>query len=219
MGKMAAQVNILSTGNSVLNQILYEMRDHEIQLDRMRFRTNLQRTGNILAYEISKELDYESREVTTPLGQLDMNLPAQQPVLVSILRAGVPLHDGFLQFFDRADNGFISAFRKHTEGNDFIIKVEYMAVPNLDGRDLILIDPMIATGQSIVLSYKSLMEAGTPKNVFIAGVVGSDEGIAYVQRHIPKARIYVAAVDKELTAKSYIVPGLGDAGDLAFGEK
>ena len=219
MGKMAAQVNILSTGNSVLNQILYEMRDHEIQLDRMRFRTNLQRTGNILAYEISKELAYESQEVTTPLGQLDMNLPAQQPVLVSILRAGVPLHDGFLQFFDRADNGFISAFRKHTEGNDFIIKVEYMAVPNLDGRDLILIDPMIATGQSIVLSYKSLMEAGTPKNVFIAGVVGSDEGIAYVQRHIPKARIFVAAVDKELTAKSYIVPGLGDAGDLAFGEK
>ena len=219
MGKMAAQVNILSTGNSVLNQILYEMRDHEIQLDRMRFRTNLQRTGNILAYEISKELAYESQEVTTPLGQLDMNLPAQQPVLVSILRAGVPLHDGFLQFFDRADNGFISAFRKHTEGNDFIIKVEYMAVPNLDGRDLILIDPMIATGQSIVLSYKSLLEAGTPKNVFIAGVVGSDEGIAYVQRHIPKARIYVAAVDKELTAKSYIVPGLGDAGDLAFGEK
>ncbi|MEM8888309.1 MAG: uracil phosphoribosyltransferase [Bacteroidota bacterium] len=111
---MAAQVNILSTGNSVLNQILYEMRDHEIQLDRMRFRTNLQRTGNILAYEISKELSYESQEVTTPLGQLDMNLPAQQPVLVSILRAGVPLHDGFLQFFDRADNGFISAFRKHT---------------------------------------------------------------------------------------------------------
>lgn len=219
MGKMAAQVNILSTGNSVLNQILFEMRDHEIQLDRMRFRTNLQRTGNILAYEISKELSYESQEVTTPLGQLDMNLPAQQPVLVSILRAGVPLHDGFLQFFDRADNGFISAFRKHTEGNDFIIKVEYMAVPNLDGRDLILIDPMIATGQSIVLSYKSLMEAGTPKNVFIAGVVGSDEGIAYVQRHIPKARIFVAAVDKELTAKSYIVPGLGDAGDLAFGEK
>ena len=219
MGKMAAQVNILSTGNSVLNQILFEMRDHEIQLDRMRFRTNLQRTGNILAYEISKELNYESQEVTTPLGQLDMNLPAQQPVLVSILRAGVPLHDGFLQFFDRADNGFISAFRKHTEGNDFIIKVEYMAVPKLDGRDLILIDPMIATGQSIVLSYKSLMEAGTPKNVFIAGVVGSDEGIAYVQRHIPKARIFVAAVDKELTAKSYIVPGLGDAGDLAFGEK
>ena len=219
MGKMAAQVNILSTGNSVLNQILFEMRDHEIQLDRMRFRTKLQRTGNILAYEISKELSYESQEVTTPLGQLDMNLPAQQPVLGSILRAGVPLHDGFLQFFDRADNGFISAFRKHTEGNDFIIKVEYMAVPNLDGRDLILIDPMIATGQSIVLSYKSLMEAGTPKNVFIAGVVGSDEGIAYVQRHIPKARIFVAAVDKELTAKSYIVPGLGDAGDLAFGEK
>ncbi|MDW3649781.1 MAG: uracil phosphoribosyltransferase [Bacteroidia bacterium] len=216
---MAAQVNILSTGNSVLNQILYEMRDHEIQLDRMRFRTNLQRTGSILAYEISKELSYESQEVTTPLGQLDMNLPSQQPVLVSILRAGVPLHDGFLKLFDRADNGFISAFRQHTAGNDFVVKVEYMAVPALDGRDLVLIDPMIATGQSIVLSYKSLLEAGTPERVFIAGVVGSEEGIAYVQRHIPKARIYIAAVDKELTAKSYIVPGLGDAGDLAFGEK
>ncbi|MEL6252419.1 MAG: uracil phosphoribosyltransferase [Bacteroidota bacterium] len=216
---MASQVNILNTANSVLNQILYEMRDHEIQLDRMRFRKNLERTGNILAYEISKELSYESHEVKTPLGQLDMNLPSQQPVLVSILRAGMPLHNGFLQFFDRADNGFISAFRKHTAGNDFIIKVEYMAVPPLEGRDLILIDPMIATGQSIVLSYKSLIEAGTPAQVIIAGVVGSDEGIAYVQRHIPKARIYIAAVDKELTAKSYIVPGLGDAGDLAFGEK
>lgn len=219
MGKMAAQVNILSEKDSLLNQIMFELRDKDIQLDRMRFRTNLERCGSILAYEISKKLTYTSQEVTTPLGQLDMNLPAQQPVLVSILRAGVPLHDGFLHFFDRADNGFISAFRQHTAGNDFVVKVEYMAVPSLEGRDLILIDPMIATGKSIVLSYKSLIEAGIPERVFIAGVVASEEGIAYVQRQIPKARIYVAAVDKELTAKSYIVPGLGDAGDLAFGEK
>ncbi|MEM6806847.1 MAG: uracil phosphoribosyltransferase [Bacteroidota bacterium] len=216
---MASQVTILNTEKSVLNQILYELRDREIQTDRMRFRKNLQRTGCLMAYEISKQLDYEEKEVTTPLGQLQMQLPVQSPVLVSILRAGLPLHEGFLDIFDKADNGFISAFRQHTAGNDFIVKVEYQAVPPLHSRDLILIDPMIATGQSIVLSYKSLMEAGTPGRIFIAGLVASDEGLAYVQRHIPKARIFVAAVDKELTAKAYIVPGLGDAGDLAFGEK
>lgn len=216
---MATQINIISKQSSVLNQIIYELRDKNIQLDRMRFRTNLQRCGNILAYEISKELSYEPQTVTTVLGQLEMDLLAQQPVLISILRAGLPLHEGFLHVFDRADNGFISAFRQHTAGSDFNVKVEYMAVPPLKGRELILVDPMIATGQSIVLSYKSLCEAGIPERVFIAGVVASEEGLAYVQRHIPKARIYVAAVDKELTAKAYIVPGLGDAGDLAFGEK
>jgi len=219
MGKMAAQINNISEQSSVLNQIIYELRDKDIQLDRMRFRMNLQRCGNILAYEISKELTYEPKEVTTVLGQLEMDLLTQEPVLVSILRAGLPMHEGFLQVFDKADNGFISAFRQHTAGKGFIVKVEYMALPPLEGRELILVDPMIATGQSIVQSYKSLCEAGIPERVFIAGVVASEEGLAYVQRHIPKARIYVAAVDKELTAKSYIVPGLGDAGDLAFGEK
>lgn len=216
---MAIPVNILTEQNSILNQMIYELRDHEIQADRLRFRTNLRRIGHILAYEISKELSYETKEVTTALGQLEMELPENHPVLASILRAGLPLHEGFLQVFDKSDNGFISAFRQHTHGNDFVVKVEYMAVPALEGKDLILIDPMIATGKSIVLSYQSLRESGLPGRIFIAGIVASEEGLAYVKRHIPKARIYVAAVDKELTAKSYIVPGLGDAGDLAFGEK
>lgn len=217
---MDSRVRIIGKHNSILKQILFELRDEQIQQDRQRFRINLERTAEILAYELSKELPYEKREVKTQLGKLDMNLPAEQPVLVSILRAGIPFHQGFLRMFDQADNGFISAYRHHTKGNEFIVKVEYMATPPIADRNVILIDPMIATGRSLVLSYQALVEEnGLPANIFVAGVVASDEGLEYVLRHIPHAKIYVAAVDLELTAKAYIVPGLGDAGDLAYGPK
>lgn len=216
---MDSRVTVVGGRRSVMNNILFELRDANKQQDRMRFRHNLQRVGELIAYEISKELDYESQTVTTPLGELEMDLMSAQPVLVSIMRAGVPFHDGFLRMFDQADNGFIAAYRHTTKGNEFIVKVEYTAVPELTGRDLILLDPMIATGKSLVLSYRELADQGRPNRVFIAGVVGSEEGVEYILRHIPQANIYLAGLDHELTAKSYIVPGLGDAGDLAFGPK
>ncbi|MEM8901270.1 MAG: uracil phosphoribosyltransferase [Bacteroidota bacterium] len=217
---MAENVNILGDHDSYLNQLLYELREEGIQKDRMRFRTNLESIGFLLGYEISKELGYATSKVTTPLGTLDMRLLSQQPVVLSILRAGLPMHNGFLQLFDQADNGFISAYRHHTSGNEFIVKIEYLAAPELEGRALILLDPMIATGKSMVLSYRAVIDQlGKPDHVFVAGVVASEEGLNYVKRNMPKAHIYVGAVDKELTAKAYIVPGLGDAGDLAFGPK
>lgn len=216
---MDSRVRIIGKHNSILSHILYELREEHIQQDRQRFRLNLEKTAEILAYELSKELAYESREVTTQLGNLEMQLPVEHPVLISILRAGLPFHQGFLRMFDQADNGFISAYRHHTHGNEFIVKIEYTGFPPVTGRDVILIDPMIATGKSIVLGYQALLEAGMPSNIFIAGVVASEVGLEYVMRHIPRVRVYVGAVDDELTAKSYIVPGLGDAGDLAFGPK
>ncbi len=217
---MDSRITVISQQNSYINHVLHEMRDKNIQRDRLRFRTNLCKMGEIVAYEMSKQLIYSPHEVTTPLGTLDINLLIDQPILVSILRAGVPFHEGLLRFFDRADNGFISAYRHHTEGNEFVVKIEYMAVPEITNRDLILVDPMIATGRSIVLSYEALVEsAGRPSQVFIAGVIASDEGLDYVLRKIPHAKIFVGTVDYELTAKAYIVPGLGDAGDLAFGPK
>ena len=186
----------------------------------MRFRKNLFRCSQIMAYEMSKHLAYDTKEVTTPLGSLDMNLLAEQPVLVSILRAGVPMHNGFLDFFDHADNGFISAYRKHSGGHKFVVKVEYLAMPPIEDRVLFLVDPMIASGRSIVLTHQAIVPAqGNPSKVFIAGLIGSEEGVEYVRRHLPDAHIFIGAIDNELTAKSYIVPGLGDAGDLAFGAK
>jgi uracil phosphoribosyltransferase len=195
------------------------MRSEVFQQDRMRFRLNLKRAGSILAYEISKDLDYSSSLVKTPLGELNMLTLKSNPIIISILRAGLPLHEGVLSVFDNSDNGFISAYRQHTREDEFIIKVEYLACPEIENKTIILCDPMIATGQSMVKSYKALLEKGTPNRVFIASVIASDEGIEYVERHMPEAVIYVGAVDMELTAKSYIVPGLGDAGDLAFGIK
>lgn len=216
---MDKRLTILNRQSSYLHHILHELRDAEIQQDRLRFRHNMERAGEIIAYELSKELTYEPQAVTTPLGSLDIPLLEEQPVLISILRAGLPFHQGFLRLFDRADNGFISAYRHHGKDNTFTIKVEYQAAPSLTRRTLILIDPMLATGRSLVKSYQALQDYGRPNQVFIAAVVGSEEGLSYVQRHIPEARIYLAALDGELTARSYIVPGLGDAGDLAFGEK
>lgn len=216
---MDKRITVVDQIPSYLNQIMYEMRDHEVQLDRMKFRRNLTRTGWLLAYEISKELDFEAKDVTTPLGELEMKLPEDSPVIVSILRAGLPFHQGFLDMFDQADNGFIGAYRHVTRGNEFEIRMEYQAMADITNRTVILVDPMIATGKSLVMSYRQLLERGRPEKVFIAGVVASDEGIQYVLRHIPGARIFVGSLDQELTAKSYIVPGLGDAGDLAFGPK
>ncbi|MCI4671213.1 MAG: uracil phosphoribosyltransferase [Bacteroidia bacterium] len=217
---MDSRIKNLGTQNSYLNNMMYELRDAEIQKDRMRFRRNLERVAEILAYELSKEFDFEKKMVTTPLGELEMSLVREQPVIVSILRAGLPMHQGMLNIFDKADNGFVAAYRHTTKGNEFIVKVEYAALPELEGRSLIITDPMIATGRSLVLSYKQIIaDYGEPENLFIAGLVASDEGLDYVQRNIPKAKIYVAAIDYELTAKAYIVPGLGDAGDLAFGPK
>lgn len=216
---MAHEIIHLNKQSSYVSHILYELRDKEIQQDRLRFRLNLEKLGQIMAYEISKGISYETQEIRTQLGAWTGNILKEQPVIVSILRAGLPLHNGVLQFFDRADNGFISAYRHHTKGNDFTIKLEYMAVPDLTDRNLLLIDPMIATGQSIVLCYKALLEMGKPKNLFIAAAIASEEGLEYVQRHLPDAHIIVADIDYELTARSYIVPGLGDAGDLSFGLK
>lgn len=199
---------------------MFELRSVEHQQDRMRFRKNIERCAQILGYEISKEFPYKSETVQTPLGELDMDIPESHPVVVSILRAGLPMHQGLLEYFDGADNGFISAYRHTTKGNEFIVKVEYLALPSLEGRILILTDPMIATGKSMVLSYKAMVpQYGTPDQVFVAGIIGSEEGVDYVRRNMPQARLFIGAVDGELTAKSYIVPGLGDAGDLAFGAK
>lgn len=216
---MEKVLNILCRGNSIFTQIMSELRDSDIQTDRMRFRFNLERAGELLAYEISRHLQYVNRTVTTPLGALEVPVLASQPVLVGILRAGLPLHEGFLRIFDHADNGFISAYRQHTNENEFVIKVEYMACPEIEDRTLILIDPMIATGKSLYLSYQSLLALGKPREVYVAGVIASEEGLQYLRLHMPGARFFIGDVDKELTAKSYIVPGLGDAGDLAYGGK
>jgi uracil phosphoribosyltransferase len=212
-------VKVIGDTNSIFNQFLLEMRSEVFQQDRMRFRLNLKRAGSILAYEISKDLEYSSSLVKTPLGELNMLTLKSNPIIISILRAGLPLHEGVLSVFDNSDNGFISAYRQHTREDEFIIKVEYLACPEIENKTIILCDPMIATGQSMVKSYKALLEKGTPNRVFIASVIANDEGLEYVERHMPEAVIYVGAVDMELTAKSYIVPGLGDAGDLAFGIK
>ena len=216
---MDSRITLISKDNSYLNHILHELRDKDLQQDRLRFRSNLEKVGEILAYEISKTLSYSPQEVATPLGNLSMNLLEEQPVVLSILRAGIPLHNGMLRIFDRADNGFISAFRHHTRGNEFIVKVEYLAMPDLTGRDVILVDPMIATGKSLGVTYTQILEFGRPASLTIGGVIASEEGLDYVLRNIPQAKVFVAAIDNELTAKGYIVPGLGDAGDLAFGPK
>lgn len=217
---MGKKITIVGGKDSIFNQFLYELRAAGVQDDRMRFRKNLFRCSQIMAYEISKTLQFKSQNVTTPLGELEMNLMDEQPVLISILRAGVPMHNGFLDFYDQADNGFVSAFRQKVKGNDFVIKVEYMALPSIEDRTVIIVDPMIASGRSIVLTHQAIIpSSGQPRKVIFAGLIASEEGLDYVQRHVPDVDIFVGAIDNELTAKSYIVPGLGDAGDLAYGSK
>lgn len=212
-------IHDFNQSNSIINQYVAELRNVEIQKDSMRFRRNLERVGEIMAYEISKELDYELFEVETPLGTASVDLPSERPVLGTIMRAGLPMHQGFLNIFDNAENAFVSAYRKHHKDGSFEINVEYVSCPNLDEKILIVADPMLATGASIVATLKHLEEFGKPKKIHIAVAIAATDGINYVRRMLPKAKIWAGAIDEELTAKSYIVPGLGDAGDLAFGKK
>lgn len=215
------KVNIISDQLSIFNQFVAELRDVNIQKDSMRFRRNLERMGEIMSYEISKTMDFVTKDTTTPLGIAQTSHIAQQPVIATILRAGLPMHLGVLNYFDAAENAFISAYRRHHKDNTFDIHVEYVSSPSLDGKTLILCDPMIATGSSIVLTYKALLAKGTPKHTHIISAISSKEGIDFVKANLPTKdyTIWCGAVDEELTAHSYIVPGLGDAGDLAFGTK
>ncbi len=215
------KVRILSEeNNSVFNQFLAEIRDHKIQKDRLRFRRNLERCGEIFAYEISKELTYAKTEVTTPLGVSEDMLIAEQPILITILRAGLPMHQGLLNTLDNAGNGYISAYRKHHKDGSFDIELEYLACPSIEGKTIILSDPMLATGSSMVLAYKALLEKGKPKHCHIVSLISSAEGMEFTKKNMPpNCTIWLGAVDQEMTAQSYIVPGLGDAGDLAYGPK
>lgn len=209
-----------SETNSIYNNFLAQLRDLKVQQDRMRFRRNLERLGEINAYELSKELEYKTEDIYSPLGVAPSSVMADQPVIATILRAGLPLHQGFLNYFDSADNCFISAYRKHTTDDEFDVEVEYMSSPSLEGRVVILTDPMLASGTSMVLAYKALLRKGKPKHVHVSAVIASHEGVEYVKRHLPdNVTLWLGAVDDEMTAQSYIVPGLGDAGDLAFGRK
>ncbi|MDX1911312.1 MAG: uracil phosphoribosyltransferase [Saprospiraceae bacterium] len=209
----------LAAKDSIANRFVAELRNTEMQQDRLRFRRNLERVGEVLAYEISQTLVYEPTEVETPLGIATIMLPPQKVVLATILRAGLPFHQGLLHYFDQADNAFISAYRKHHKDGSFDIQLDYVSAPDLDDCVLLLADPMLATGASVNLALKELERFGQPSAVHIATVIASTAGVEAVRRRWPKARIWAAAVDEELTAKSYIVPGLGDAGDLAYGEK
>ena len=213
-------LTILGNKNSLLNQFISELRDQQIQKDKMRFRRNMERIGEIFAYEISCKLKYTKKKITTPLGIASVPVLKEQPVVATILRAGLPLHTGILNYFDHADNAFVSAYRKHRKDGTFDIKMEYLSSPSINKRTLILCDPMLATGHSMVLTYKHLLERGKPSETHIVSVVASTQGLQYTRTHLPSnVHLWVGAVDDELTVQSYIVPGLGDAGDLSFGDK
>ena len=215
-------LHILNRQNTVLNKFIAQIRDKEVQKDSMRFRRNLERIGEITAYEISKTLGYAPRTVETPLGEAVVQTIDDRIVVATILRAGLPYHQGFLNYFDDAQNAFGSAYRKSTKDGKFTVKVEYISCGDLEGKTLLLVDPMLATGSSLVLAYQALCErGGVPAHTHVAAVIASEQGIDYVQRNMPKqtTTVWAAAVDEELTSRSYIVPGIGDAGDLAFGEK
>ena len=215
------QLHHLSENNSILNHFLAQIRNVDVQKDSMRFRRNIERIGEIMSYELSKNLEYNPVTITTPLGTKDTAEIANQLVLCSILRAGLPLHQGFLNYFDQAENGFISAYRTHaTAERDSEIFVEYQAIPAIDDKILVLVDPMLATGQSMVAVLKKLLEQGTPSEIHLAVVVSAPEGIEYLKQHIPEnCHLWIAAMDQGLDSKNYIVPGLGDAGDLCYGSK
>ena len=211
----------LGKQNSIFNHFIREIRDVNIQKDAMRFRRNIERIGEIFAYEISKKMTYENIDVTTPLGISSESLMIEKPVLATILRAGLPLHQGLLNYFDSSENCFISAFRKHKKGGDFEIKIEYMSSPGLEGKTVILCDPMLASGSSMVLAMEAILSKGKPKHIHVVVTIASSEGIQNFKENLPfrNCTLWLGAEDKEMTAQSYIVPGLGDAGDLAFGEK
>ncbi len=214
------KIHELQKNNSILNRYLAEIRDLGIQNDPLRFRKNMERISEILAYEISKSFDYAIEDVQTPLGIATIALPTDQLVVASILRAGLSMHNGFLNRFDRAENAFISAYREDTTDHSVKVKVEYKACPDLTGKTLILIDPMLATGLSMALVYQSLLANGTPKKIIIASTISTPQALYYLETVLPAtASIWTAAIDLELNDKSYIIPGLGDAGDLAYGKK
>lgn len=214
-------IHYLSENNSILNHFLAQIREVSIQKDSMRFRKNIERVGEIMAYEISKTLEYKNKDVTTPLGIKHTSEIANPVVICSILRAGLALHHGFMNFFDDAENGFISAYRHHYDNDEkFDILVEYQATPSFDGKTLLLVDPMLATGKSLVAVLNKLHLEHRPKEIHIAVTIAVPEGIAYLQENIPEnCHLWVAALDEKLNDKNYIIPGLGDAGDLAYGEK
>lgn len=209
----------LSKEHSLVSNWIAEIRDTEIQKDRMRFRRNLERIGEIAAYEISKRLPYKEVETTTPMGTAVSKVLDEQPILATILRAGLPLHQGLLNYFDKADNAFVSAYRKHDKDGSFEISLDYFSSPEIDNRIIIISDPMLATGASLVKTIQYIQEEGEPKHIHIVAAIACSIGIEYVRRNIPLATIWCGDIDDELTAKGYIVPGLGDAGDLAFGTK
>ena len=213
----------LGAGNSILNQFVAELRDENIQKDRMRFRENVKRIGHVMAYEISKTLQYDNVTVQTPLDKCDMMLPQDDIVIGTVFRAGLPLHEGFLDTFDKAGNAFLSAYRYYTdrECNNIDVHIEYIATPCLDDKTFMLVDPMLATGESLILAHKAFLTKGTPKKIIFASVIATKEGIARMKKHFPSDDIvlYTAAIDPTLNEHKYIVPGLGDAGDLMYGGK
>ena len=213
-------VNLGDT-NSILNKFVAELRDVDIQKDSLRFRRNVERIGEIMAYEISKEFHYSTKDIQSPLGIAPMNTPDDQIVISTILRAGLPFHQGFLRYLDNAENAFVSAYRKYKDRLNFDIHIEYIASPRLTGKNLIISDPMLATGSSMELAYEALLTKGVPGHVHVASIISSKQALEYLQKKMPddKTTIWIAALDNDLDDHSYIVPGLGDAGDLAFGEK
>lgn len=215
-----SRVHILNERPSVFNHFIAELRNVEIQQDPLRFRRNLERIGETMAYALSQQLNFKAVEVTTPLGVSSEHLVADELVLATVLRAGLPMHAGFLNMFDRAGNAFVSAYRKsHGEG-EIEVEVEYLSSPSLEGKVLVIIDPMLATGKSLLLAYQALLKRGQPLSVHVAAAIASTQGLDYLQKHLPQdTHFWLGALDKELNALSYIVPGLGDAGDLAYGEK
>jgi uracil phosphoribosyltransferase len=206
---------------TLLDQFISEIRDYQIQQDRMRFRKNLERVGEIMAYEISKTLPFSDEDITTPLGIATVPTLKEQPIIATVLRAGVPFHQGFLNYFDHADSAFVAGYRKYDKSGEFEIKIDYISSTPLEKKILLINDPMLATGGSIELAFKGLLNYGMPKHVHIASIIASKDGLDYIERMLPESiiSVWVGAIDDELTVKSYIVPGLGDAGDLAYGKK
>ncbi|WP_313115191.1 uracil phosphoribosyltransferase [Aequorivita sediminis] len=214
-------INDFSKKNSLISKYIFELRDVSIQKDSMRFRRNIERIGEIMSYEISKTLNYETVKVTTPLGEKEVYVPDNKIVLCSILRAGLPLHNGVLNYFDSVENAFISAYREHpNDDDDFEVIVSYLASPSIEGKTLILVDPMLATGKTLENVLEALKNHGKPKQIHILSVIGAKPGIEYVEKIFPAdTHLWIAAVDDRLDSRGYIIPGLGDAGDLAYGEK
>jgi uracil phosphoribosyltransferase len=212
-------MHVFSENDSLVNQFLHELRDISIQKDRFKFRNNIRKIGEIMAYEISKHLKYVNRSTRTLMGVAECRVLASQPVIATVLRAGLPLQDGINRFFDQADLAYISAYRHHTSPTEFEIIVEYLACPDLYGKVLILTDTMLATGQSLVMTYEKFLTHGIPSEVHIVSVIGSKSGVDYVRNALPHAKLWIGTIDGSLNEEGYIVPGLGDAGDLSFGEK